>query len=206
MGWGSKPKTPPPTAAEIALAERGVNEWNRYVQAGIPAQDKFLKYTKANAADENSLVSAGVADAAKATGGVTDIVSADLAAGAGPSSGRSALSLSDAATGFATGKAGAKINARDALRRREHGGIMKALAGMRGLADDSRQGLITEGRINTQSAIDSMQRKTESRQSIVSALSSAAGMYAGHKGWLTPQAKDNTQNMSWITGSPRKLR
>jgi len=193
MCCSSTPDTPKqePTPQEHALAETGAKEFNRYVDAFVPATADYIDATASKESDRLSLASGISGEVAKTTAGRgTDagLVGAGLRSGLSPSSGRVALGVSDASRGFASGVAGGVAALRPALLDREVKGVQKVVSTGRGLADSSTAGLATAGRMSLSSAMTRADaayadKKSELglRQGIVSGLATAGGAYARYR-------------------------
>lgn len=207
-GGGGQQQQQAPTPQEHALAETGAKEFNRYVDAFVPATADYIDATSSKESDRLSLASGIAGEVAKTTAGRgTDagLTGAGLRSGLSPSSGRIALGVSDASRGFTTGVAKGVASLRPALLDREVKGVQKIVASGRGLADQSTAGLASAGRLSLSSAMseaDAAYAKKQAdlglRQGIVSGLATAGGAYARYK---QPERVPYYPDMAYLHGT-----
>lgn len=179
-GGGSK--TPKPTDAERALAERGAREWNRNVMAFVPVAEQFARDVRTDAGDRASLMrtaSHAAAGQAASAAGDRGLFAQSFQAGLSPGAGRNIMGIADASNRYAAGLGTALASAEPGLQERETRGLLKVAAIGRGLADHSQAGLTEVGRRATESAISRSQRKIAESQALTSAISGLAGAGVG---------------------------
>lgn len=188
-GGGSKQE---PTAEEKALARRGANEFNDYVDRFLPVEDKFYELSRATDASREQQRGAANAEAAMAHAesrqGLGDAMARS---GSAPSSGRAVLGTSDLSDAQAEGSAMAQGEADRAVQDREQNARVKMSAFGRELSDQSSMSLRDSGRRAQDAAGRAQERAIQDRQALISSASSVAGLgvakatsgpYSGVKG------------------------
>lgn len=181
MSIGGGSKTPKPTDAERALAERGAREWNRNVEAFAPMAEQFVRDIRTGPDEYAALrrtASATAAEQAASAAGDRALATQGLRAGLAPGSGAHVMGVADASNRYAGGVGAALAAAEPGLMERQTRGLLKAAAYGRGLADHSTSGLIDVGRRTTDAALRASQRQTDEYQTLTSGLAGLGGAAA----------------------------
>ena len=190
------------TEEERALAERGADQWNKYVTEHVPAALDLAQDSRVTEGDRRELASQSESAAAHQTPRAAGIAASS--AGQGGMAGGGAISrLQDASTQQALMTAGGIAGGQVDLDRREHGGLMQAVATGHGVDSLADGGHRDAARGATQSSINAMQkdyannvRRMERGQDIASAaLSVAAGSFGGPAAGMAVQ--QNTGAQDW---------
>lgn len=189
------------TEEERALAERGADQWNKYVTEYVPAALDLAQDSRVTEGDRRELASQSESAAAHQTPRAAGIAASS--AGQGGMAGGGAISrLQDASTQQALMTAGGIAGGQVDLDRREHGGLMQAVATGHGVDSLADGGHRDAARGATQSSINAMQkdyannvRRMERGQEIAGAAASlAAGYFGGPAAGAAAQQKTGARN------------
>ncbi|WP_136810004.1 hypothetical protein [Desulfosediminicola flagellatus] len=184
------------TAQEKELAKISQEQWNEYETRFKPFEDEWIKNTEMDAGDQAKMagqVNTGV-------GAVFDnqqreVTSQNFSAGMDPSSGRFKAAISGLSNRKGTAAAKAKTDASQAVDDQTYLRLQGAVAMGRGQSTGAMRDMTTLAGDATNKAIADAQSEQDTRSSIGSSLSSAAGMgLAGWKNSKRPQSTNLSSN------------
>lgn len=170
-----KAKKPKPTQQERALAERGANEYNRYVTEYSPLVGKIKDDIRVTDGERSAV--RGAANA--------DVTMASRDSGTGPvqgGSGRSVFSLAGRSVAAGTAGGAARGEAVQAAENNELAGLQKLARFGRGLADNSTLGLSNAAQQATSVSIAKARASNQAKDDLMTAVGTGVGMYTTVKG------------------------
>lgn len=192
---GKKPKAPPATAQEKALAEIGAKEFNDYAERFVPITQDFISESQATDPKRARAQGIAAADAAQAHAGLDQAtVASGLAKGASSGSGKTIMGLGgdNASLGRSSGLAQAQ--AVQSVDDTALNAKMKIASFGRGLGDDAKVGMMQGLRRANKLAISDAQRRFSDRQSLMTGIGTGIGAYTSFSdlGTKTKSASKDT--------------
>lgn len=190
MGWTSKPKTPGPTAEEIALSRDRATDFNDYQTRFVDAENAYVARNRASPGDISLAGGEASADVQQAaTGGDMTAVQRGMGAGILPGSGRSIMARAGIAAARGEGSGEAVARRVQSRKNQELAALLKMAAFGRNLSDTNRVATSQAAQQGTQTAIDSMASKLKRQEMWGEAIGTGIGMYGSSKNWLSKEGK-----------------
>lgn len=180
MSKGSKPKKPPPTAQEKALAQVSTEQWNDYATRFAPLNQELLDRVKATDGKRQAAAGIAAADVEQArTGQTAGTVAGLSAAGSKAGSGASNMAVFQGALSGGKARGLAQAAAVQGVDDNELAGKMKMASFGRDLTDDTQLSFEGSARRAAQDQIAQMKREADMNSFKMGLVSDIAGTATG---------------------------
>jgi len=174
-GGGGGSDEPEPTEEERALAKRGAQRWNRYVEDIVPATGTFAENIRSDASAKATADRQVVNPVRSQSQG--NLRNAMM--GNPRSTGGAAMALQQADNQASSTISQGANTARSDLMNRENRGLLALASSGRELQNQGTTGLARAGRDALQASAQQSENDMRFRQGITSALATGAGAYIG---------------------------